>query len=58
MSMSVLVLKEAIEAALSQQVVENAIMIGDKIGREVSAPLSLVRRTTLTSTLLRLCRMG
>ena len=58
MSMGVLVLKGAIEVALSQQVIENAAMIGDKIGREVSVLLSLVRRAALTPALLRLCRMG
>jgi len=36
MSKSVLVLKEAIEFALSPQVVENAKMVGDRIEREVS----------------------
>jgi len=36
MSRSVFVLKEAIEFALSPQVVENAKMVGDRIEREVS----------------------
>jgi len=58
MSKGVLVLKEAIEVALSRQVVENARMIGDRIGREVSPILSLDRRTALTLTLLRLGRMA
>ncbi|SRR5258706_1254822 len=58
MTKGVLALKGAIEVALSQQVIENATMIGDKIGREVSALLSLVRRTVLTLVLLRLCRVG
>lgn len=57
-SKGVLVLKEAIEVALSQRVVENATMIGDKIGREVSPLSSLVHRTALIPGLLRLCRMG
>lgn len=43
MSKGVLTLKEAIEVALSQQVVENATMIGDRIGREVS-PLLVSRQ--------------
>ena len=57
-SKGVLVLKEAIEVALSQQVIENATMIGDKIGREVSLLLSLVNRIALIPPPLRLCRMG
>ena len=41
MSKGALVLMEAFEAALSQQVVGNAKIIGDRIGQEVSRLLPL-----------------
>jgi len=56
MSKSVLVLKEAIEVALSEEIVKNAKILGDRIGREVSRLSSLDRSTALTVALLRLGR--
>lgn len=44
MGKGALVLKEAIEVALSEQIVDNAKIIGDRIGREVSRLLFLSRQ--------------
>ena len=50
----VFALKEAIEVALSEQVVENTKVIGDRVRREVSRSLSMDRHIALTLTLFRL----